>query len=750
MPLGVAHLRRWFAVAAILLILMVAGVYFYARHRVENALREIPSKIGVEFQQTANGFTYSSSQQGRTRFKIQAHRAVQFKDGGRADLHDVEITLYGQDSSRFDQIYGSEFEYDPKSGDVVGKGEIQIELEANPTGQASPDQAPPAELKNPIHLTTSDLIFNQKTGDAYTPKKVTFRVPQASGSAVGVTYTAKTSLLVMHSDVQIEINGSPPSVVTAVSGTITKDPRIIVLQQARLENASEHAESDVATLYLRPNNSLQRIFSEGHVLVRSKGPEPEEARSEQLVLELAQEHNELRSATFGGNVQVENSGPQKTQGWANRAVLNFQGRNVLTTVHSEGKVRLLQHQAQGGSQANPQDMELTAPVVDFALADGHRLKSARTSGPPQLTIEPEDPKNGPTIITAGRFEARFDDLGQLSSVHGEPDARIVNSPPGEMQRISTSKMLDATFSPGQGITLVVQQGNVAYADGERKAWGDRARYTPADQVLTLTGSPRLIDGSQTTTARLARMNRATGEGYAEGDVRTTYSDLKPQPNGAMLASSSPIHVAARNMTAHQQSAVALYTGDVRLWQDANLVEAPSIEFDRDRRFVDARASSAQPVSTVLTQTDSSGKVSLMNVTADHLTYADNERRAHYQGNVVGKGDDFTITSAQADIFLEPQGQAAAKPSSTQPAKVERVVAWDNVVIVQPERRGTGDRLVYTVADDKFVLSGGPPSIFDAEHGKITGVSLTFYKRDDRVLVEGNNTSPTVTHTRVAR
>ena len=66
------------------------------------------------------------------------------------------------------------------------------------------------------------------------------------------------------------------------------------------------------------------------------------------------------------------------------------------------------------------------------------------------------------------------------------------------------------------------------------------------------------------------------------------------------------------------------------------------------------------------------------------------------------------------------------------------------------RRATGQNLVYTAADDRFVMTGGPPSIFDAEHGKITGDSLTFYKRDDRVLVEGREASPTVTTTRVAR
>jgi lipopolysaccharide export system protein LptA len=79
-----------------------------------------------------------------------------------------------------------------------------------------------------------------------------------------------------------------------------------------------------------------------------------------------------------------------------------------------------------------------------------------------------------------------------------------------------------------------------------------------------------------------------------------------------------------------------------------------------------------------------------------------------------------------------------------------MVAERDVVIQQPNRRADGQKLVYTAADDKFVLTGGPPSIFDAEQGKITGVSLTFFRRDDRVLVEGEASTPVVTTTRVAR
>jgi lipopolysaccharide export system protein LptA len=73
-----------------------------------------------------------------------------------------------------------------------------------------------------------------------------------------------------------------------------------------------------------------------------------------------------------------------------------------------------------------------------------------------------------------------------------------------------------------------------------------------------------------------------------------------------------------------------------------------------------------------------------------------------------------------------------------------------VVVQQPTRRADGQNLVYTAADQKFVLTGGPPSIFDAERGRTTGVSLTFFRRDGRVLVEGEASSPVVTQTRVAR
>jgi len=95
-------------------------------------------------------------------------------------------------------------------------------------------------------------------------------------------------------------------------------------------------------------------------------------------------------------------------------------------------------------------------------------------------------------------------------------------------------------------------------------------------------------------------------------------------------------------------------------------------------------------------------------------------------------------------------QTSSSQSFSGPGQLDHMVAEGDVVIQQPTRRADGQKLVYTAAEDKFVLTGGPPSIFDAEQGKITGVSLTFFRRDDRVLVEGEASTPVVTQTRVAR
>jgi lipopolysaccharide export system protein LptA len=286
-------------------------------------------------------------------------------------------------------------------------------------------------------------------------------------------------------------------------------------------------------------------------------------------------------------------------------------------------------------------------------------------------------------------------------------------------------------------------------------------------MLVLTGNPRVTGAGMATTANVVRMDRSTGDATADGDVKSTYSELKEQPNGALLASASPIHVTSKSMTSHKNRGIATYTGNARLWQDANVIEAPSIEFDREHRFVTAQGTPAQPVSTVVVETEKNPSLGSstanqkqkatknprsapITITGNRLTYADAERKAHYEGGIVAKGIDFTASSKIMDVFLVPHSQVSTNQSFMGTGQLDHMVAQGDVLVQEPNRHAQGQNLVYTAADDKFVLTGGPPSIFDAEQGKITGVSLTFFRRDDRVLVEGEASTPVVTQTRMAR
>jgi lipopolysaccharide export system protein LptA len=827
MASSVSRLRRWFALGAILMVAIVAGMYFYARWSLRKAVHDVPAKLGLDIQQTAEGFSISKSEQGRTLFTVSASKAVQFKQGGRAELHNVKIVVYGKDASRFDRITGDDFEYDPASGNVSAKGTVLIDLEANPEGMRHSDQSLPEQTKQPIHLETNGLVFNKNTGDASATGRVVFETPQASGSAMGIQYVAKTGTMNLLS--AVAVTASRPELVhlNADRGAISKLPRQIVLDAVHISRERQQMHSDHATFFLRDDNTVDRVLAEGDVRTDLRGREasnfqspksgssnskmssPEtHARSDRAELFLTGTRNLLTTAILSGNVQlaagaaasrVSTGAPgAPAEADAGRVTLHFAGQQVLKTVHAEDGVRLTQKNssrgtgtaasqslsAKGRSQdidrGGSQDIEMTAPVMDFIVKDGRLLDYAETTGPPQIVIT-QPGADQKTVLTAARFTARFTEKNRLATLHGEPDAKITSGrilsgqiddakgtnskpgAPGSTDRVSTSKMLDVVFLPEGGVRTITQSGGMAYVDGPQKAWAQRGEYAAADQMLVLSGSPRVADTGITTTAQTIRLNRATGDALAEGNVKSTYSDLKPQPEGGMLASSDPIHVTSRSMTAHRSPAIAVYTGNARLWQNANVVEAPTLQFDREHRSLIAQGvgqgpaatqtpppARAQVVSTVLVQADKSGKVTPVHITSARLSYADAERKIFLENGVTAKSVDVTMTGEQMTVFLMRRNPMRPDAGVAVPGQLERIVAEHNVVITQPTRHATGDRLEYTAAEDKFVLTGRPTSIFDAERGKTTGDSLTFYRHDDRVLVEGRDTSPAVTRTQVAR
>ncbi len=770
MSLPVTRLRRWFLGAALLMSAVVAGFYFYARYQVAQHITKPLQKLGINIQQSADGFTISRSEAGRTLFTIKAKRLVQLKLSGHATLEDVQIIVYGKDSTRYDQITGKHFDYDKASGDVVAQGDVEIDLQGNAEGTLAPDQAMPQELKNPIHLRTNGLVFNQKSGDGYTKGRVEFTIPQAQGSAVGARYDSQARSLTLESHVAMQTTatgGNSPAQLFAARAVITDNPKRIALESAKMSSGSQTATTAAADLFLRDDNSVDNISGRGGVEITSAGPKSGSLHSQEARFTFGRGTSRgiLQTADFRGNVQGKNLGDQPAEGSADHLLVNCksfatsageQGKTAMgaESARAEGNVHLTQLPA----GASRQRSELTAAAVDFTFSGGRHLQRAATAGGGQILLD-EAPvgRNAAqhTVVTADQLVASFDPAGRISVLHGEPNSRITSSSPGapsvggQPDRISTSTSLDVSFKSRGGINALAQRGNLHYQDGEREAWGASGVYSLADQILTLTGDhatpPRITDKGLTTSADQIRVNRQSGEAWADGHVKSTYSDLKPQAGGALLASTEPIHLTAQSMHAVSASGSAEYRGAARLWQGANVAQGPVIRFERDARRMVADRSSSEPVTMVLLQKGRTNAGQLVTLTTDHLEYSDITRQAQLSGNVRALSGTGTLTSNQAEVLLK--GKASGDASAGQ---IEQITLTGKVRAQQGSRLATGEKLTYQPDLGKYVLSGGIPSIFDAEHGKVAGNLLTFFDHDDRILVEGSATNPTVTHTESGR
>ena len=135
------------------------------------------------------------------------------------------------------------------------------------------------------------------------------------------------------------------------------------------------------------------------------------------------------------------------------------------------------------------------------------------------------------------------------------------------------------------------------------------------------------------------------------------------------------------MTAHTIPEIAIYTGGARLWQDANVIEAPSIQFDRDRRFVTAQGTPAHQPSKQSwsrkksrrtdprkppAKTSKRPRPQARSSSRVHYGYQANLRRfratTHYEGGVIAQGAEFTAAAKTVDAYLLAHNQTSTNQS----------------------------------------------------------------------------------------
>ena len=314
--------------------------------------------------------------------------------------------------------------------------------------------------------------------------------------------------------------------------------------------------------------------------------------------------------------------------------------------------------------------------------------------------------------------------------------------------------------------------------GVQEARAQQAMYDGDTKRMTLSGGAQIVDpGSQLWASRVV-LERATGNAQAFGGVKVEYAQSArgTQKQGAQQ-NTEPAHVLAdRAELNHATDVVTFHGAPVRMWQGGSQVQAPVIEIARTAKRLVAHgeggASGAQ-VHTVLMKAGGDGAargagnnvsaaggtqacaanesignpkinaqgLAVVRVTSGRLVFSQASQEADFTGGFRTETADATIRANEGTVYLKDANGGAKSGSATQGAgtpldtpslqgSVDRVTAGGQVTVDRPGLRATGERLVYTAADENFLLTGdakSPPRALDARGNTTTGAALEFHR-----------------------
>jgi len=712
--------------------LAVVGISYYKLRNAEKfkAKSEKP-ELSKEVTGVIEGYEHHVTKNDRLYLLVKASRDVTFSDGHH-ELENISMAVYPPEGDTPDQITAARAIVQPDAN-VSFMGNVKI------------------ETKEKLKVNTEALSFDQNSGVAQTDSPVSFERENVYGTSKGAQVEQKTKRLGLRSHVQLTIvpgqaaksaTRARPVSIKAGQGIFDQQSMVLAFTGGvTVEQEADILSGDNVTAFINEQKHLQRAEIRGNSYMRVMDPgRAAEVHSVNMDFFMDQDQrlqralatSDIAARTLEGDADVQISG----------------SNSLDVTFQAQGDSSLLKQMVAGGrsvitmsapkSKANDPhaaNKRLTANEVKLTWrTTGRDLEKAEANGDAELFVEPvvSSTRAERKKLNAPQFDCDFFEAGNLArscKATGGSKATLDPVQPAQNRgtRTLTSQNMTTVFiKDTQDIERVDAQGDGKFNENDRNGIAANVSYVAADETVRLRGGePTVWDSRGRTKAIELDADLANDISYARGKTTTTYYSQE-QTNGATPFSKtkSPVYIASERGEFHHESGQAIYTGNARAWQGDNYVRGDKLTLYVNDKRMEASGHVQTAIYNAKKSVENNKTVVPVFAAADSMFYSDPDRTIHYEGNVDIKQGTDRLTSGIADVYLLKETN-----------EMEKTIAQRNVVLAQPSRKGTGDWVEYTSANELAVLKGNPARVEDVEQGNTEGNRLTLSVRDGKVTAD---------------
>ena len=575
---------------------------------------------------------------------------------------------------------------------------------------------------NDVKLTTEDgLIVTAGKEATYDDADGMWRIPGAveftkgrlKGTGNGATYDQETGVFWLLEKAHIsvapdETGGGRLEADARTAGMARADHYIRLTGEARIDAEGRIVRADEIVIKLTEDDKRVQVMEQrGHSRIDGGSGGPQSMAANDIDLTYGEDGRTLQFAKLMENATVDLPGDGKTGG---RRVA---GRNIEITLGPDGKT-----------------------VTNLTSTERVQVDLPPEGETPARRITSD------TLIARGTPAGGLQEATFAGNVVYH-ESRAAQPKVSAVNRTAKSLRLVVKTKPGFGaIEEADFRGNFTFTDGaQMKAEAPHAVYHVEKDRIDLSPSedpgppPMVSDSRVEVQARTIEFTISGRKLSAETDVRSSMQPQKktagaqPSKLPSVLKADETVFVTSNRLEYNSAASIAVYRGKATLWQGSDTsIRAETITVDDKNGNLKA----AEKVQTKMMvqhedSTTKQRKQVEQNGSSEEFEYKDATRQAVYTKSARVTGAEGDIQAERIVLFLKEKAN-----------ELERAEAYEKVTLKEGVRLVQGSKMVYTAADDRYVMTGPPVLIVEEKPkcGEMLAQTATYERAKNRMLADG--------------